>query len=240
MARQPRFFLPGHPQHVIQRGNNRDVIFVDSEDYEVYLETLGACCRRFGCAVHAYVCMTNHVHLLMTPATDTAISQVMQALGRKYVQYFNYRYQRTGTLWEGRFKASLIEAEAYLLTCYRYIELNPVRAAMVDHPAGYPWSSYHHNASGKADDLVAEHPLYGQLAADPRDRQAAYRALFSAHIPMGTVEVIRAAANKDWALGNNRFCERIESLLGRQAAPRRRGGDRKSKHFQGKQAINRV
>lgn len=135
MVRQPRFCLPDHPQHAIQRGNNCDVIFVDEQEYRFYLEMLGAYCRRFSCAVHAYVCMTNHVRLLMTPATNMAISQVMQALRRKYVQYFSRRYQRTGTLWDGRFKASLIDADDYLLTRYRYIELNPVRARMVDHPA---------------------------------------------------------------------------------------------------------
>ena len=132
MARQPRFVLPGHPQHVIQRGNNRNVIFAEDADYCIYKDKLGEACERFRCRVHAYVLMTNHVHLLITPETEQGISKVMQSLGRQYVQYFNYRYQRTGTLWEGRYKASLLDTTQYLLTCYRYIELNPVRACMVE------------------------------------------------------------------------------------------------------------
>ena len=141
MARHPRFVLPGHPQHVIQRGNNRNVIFAEDADYCIYMEKLGEACERFGCRIHAYVLMTNHVHLLITPETEQGISKAMQSLGRQYVQYFNYRYQRTGTLWEGRYKASLLDTTQYLLTCYRYIELNPVRACMVEQPAEYRWSS---------------------------------------------------------------------------------------------------
>lgn len=149
MARQPRYVLPGQPQHVIQRGNNRDVIFVAEADYRFYLDKLKDACDRMGCEVHAYVLMTNHVHLLMTPYEENSLGRVMQSLGRRYVQYFNYRYRRTGTLWEGRYRATLIDAESYLLTCYRYIELNPVRAGMVSHPGDYPWSSYRSNALGQ-------------------------------------------------------------------------------------------
>jgi len=148
MARHPRFILPGQPQHVIQRGNNRDVIFVADEDYQFYREKLAEACERFDCDLHAYVLMTNHVHLLMTPNTEDGIGKVMQSVGRYYVQYFNYQYRRTGTLWEGRYKATLLDSESYLLTCYRYIELNPVRAAMIEHPSQYRWSSYHFNARG--------------------------------------------------------------------------------------------
>ena len=240
MARQRRFVLPGQPQHVIQRGNNRDVTFVDEEDYRVYLEALGTACRRFGCAVHAYVCMTNHVHLLMTPHTETAIGQVMQSLGRKYVQYFNYRYQRTGTLWEGRYRASLIDAESYLLVCYRYIELNPVRAGMASHPGACRWSSYRRNAQGESDDLIVEHDVYRRLAPDPQVRREAYRALFDAQIPSMTLDMIREATNRAWTLGDDRFRQRIEALCRRQAAPKPRGGDRRSKHFREQARIKRV
>ena len=135
MARQPRFLLPGHPQHVIQRGNNRQVIFADEADCRLYLDTLKEACERFACHVHAYVLMTNHVHLLMTPDCKAGIGKVMQSLGRRYVQYFDYRYRRSGTLWEGRYRAALLDTEPYLLTCYRYIELNPLRAGMVASPA---------------------------------------------------------------------------------------------------------
>ncbi len=240
MARQRRFCLPGQPQHIIQRGNNRGITFVEEQDYRFYLETLGDALQRFGCAVHAYVCMTNHVHLLMTPESEDAISQVMQSLGRKYVPYFNYRYERTGTLWEGRYKAALIDAESYLMACYRYIELNPVRAGMVTSPAEYPWSSYRHNGAGKPDPLITEHPVYFALHATAQSRQATYRALFDAEVPRAELSAIREATNKCWALGNERFRRQIEAIADRQAAPKPRGGDRKSEQFRQHIRIDRV
>ena len=240
MARLPRYSLPGQPQHVIQRGNNRDIIFADSDDYRFYLEKLNDACRRFGCVLHGYVLMTNHVHLMLTPSNETAIGKTMQSLGRYYVQYFNYRYQRTGTLWEGRYKSTLIDAEQYLLTCYRYIELNPVRAGMVAHPREYNWSSYGHNALGVTDPIVTEHALYRRLGRTTPERQAAYRALFRHHISQETLATIRDATNKAWVPGNARFQEGVEQLLARQAAPKPRGGDRKSSGFRKPGAINRV
>ena len=240
MARQPRFSLPGYVQHVIQRGNNRDVIFVDDSDYQVYRDRLEQACEQFGCAVHAYVFMTNHVHLLMTPQTSTAISQVMQSLGRVYVQYFNYRYRRTGTLWEGRFKATLIDSDRYLFACHRYIELNPVRAGMVRSPADYPWSSYGHNARGTPDTLVTTHAHYRALAATTEERCNVYQALFTDALSPETLQVIRDSTNKAWALGNDRFRDRIEALSARQAAPKARGGDRKSSRCRRMHGTNRV
>ena len=240
MARQPRFVLPGQPQHVIQRGNNRDIIFVSDMDYQFYLEKLGDVCRRFQCQLHAYVLMTNHVHLLITPQTEKGISQVMQSLGRYYVQYFNFIYKRTGTLWEGRYKASLIDAERYLMTCYRYIELNPVRAGMVLHPADYRWSSYQHNAMGRLDPLISEHELYGRLARNAGKRRNRYAALFKSAISDTDLETIREATNKAWVLGNDRFKERIEQMIGRQAKPKPRGGDRKNGNIHVRTDINRV
>lgn len=154
MARLPRFDVPGYPQHVIQRGNNRSIIFAGEEDYTFYLEKLGEACKKYQCDLHAYVLMTNHVHLLMTPHLKGSIGKVMQMLGRYYVQYFNYQYNRTGTLWEGRYKATVLDSEQYLLSCSRYIELNPVRADIVKHPADYPWSSYHCNALGESNSLI--------------------------------------------------------------------------------------
>lgn len=228
MARQPRFMLPGHPQHVIQRGNNRDIIFVSDGDYRFYLETLDDCCTRFGCDIHAYVSMTNHVHLLVTPQTGDGISRMMQSLGRKYVQYFNHQYRRTGTLWEGRYKATLLDTDAYLMTCYRYIELNPVRAGMVAGPGDYPWSSYRANGLGEADGLLTPHPLYQALGNTAQNRQAAYRALFRSRIGDEALSEIREATNKAWVLGNDRFKARVEALTDRQAVPRAKGGDRKS------------
>jgi putative transposase len=240
VARQPRFLLPGHPQHVIQRGNNRHVIFADEADYRFYLDTLQEACGRFACRVHAYVLMTNHVHLLMTPDCAAGIGKVMQSLGRRYVQYFNYRYRRTGTLWEGRYKAALLDTEAYLLTCYRYIELNPVRAGMIIRPDAYRWSSHRFNALGEPNVLVTPHHRYLQLAESAEQRYRAYRALFRAALEEVAVNAIREATNKTWVLGDDRFRLEIEDLIMRQSAPKLRGGDRKSAKFQERRKINRV
>lgn len=240
MARQPRFVLPGQPQHVIQRGNNRDVIFVADEDYRFYLEKLGDACERFECELHAYVLMTNHVHLLMTPYRGDGIGKVMQSVGRYYVQYFNYAYKRTGTLWEGRYKATLLDSEQYLLTCYRYIESNPVRANMVEHPSEYPWSSYSANALEGEDGLVTEHDLYRRLGKTVRERCDAYKNLFRTHISEKAISEIRESTNKSWVLGNDRFRERIEKLTVRQGMPRARGGDRRSDDFVRMRGFNRV
>ena len=240
MSRQPRFVLPDQPQHVIQRGNNRDVIFVADDDYRFYLEKLGVACKRFGCDIHAYVLMTNHVHLLMTPHTEEGIGKVLQSLGRYYVQYFNYRYKRTGTLWEGRYKAALLDSETYLLTCSRYIELNPVRAGMVKDPSAYPWSSYACNALGQASDLITPHGLYLALGETEQTRCNAYRCLFASHIDSRELDEIRDATNKAWVLGSDRFKERIEELTSRQSKPKGRGGDRKSRRFRESSGINRV
>lgn len=178
MPRQPRPDLAGVPQHVVQRGNDRQPCFYVADDYRRYLGGLRESATRYGCVVHAYVLMTNHVHLLVTPSSVGAVSRMMQWLGRQYVGYINGRYRRTGTLWEGRYKSCLVDTERYLLTCYRYIELNPVRAAMVADPADYAWSSYRANAQALADPLVVPHAEYLRLGADAPERCVAYRYLF--------------------------------------------------------------
>lgn len=240
MARLPRFVIPGHPQHVIVRGNNREPIFYAEEDYQFYLEKLKQACDKHHCDVHAHVLMTNHVHLLVTPHKEDGLSKTIQMLGRYYVQYFNYIYERTGTLWEGRYKASLIDSDTYALICYRYIELNPVRAGMVDHPRAYPWSSYRHNALGEEDKLVVHHHLYQTLGKADAQRQKAYRSLFRARIPSRTLDEIRSATNKAWVLGSDYFKDRIESKLNRPTRPSQRGGDRKSKAYHEQLKIIRV
>lgn len=227
MARLPRYGLPGQPQHVIQRGNNRSPIFVAPEDYLFFLERLSEGCDRYACSVHAYVLMTNHVHLLVTPKTADGISKLMQSVGRRYVQYFNFTYQRSGTLWEGRYKSVPIEGEAYVMTCYRYIETNPVRAAMATHPRGYRWSSYHHHADGKAEPLIRQHALYRALGSDAKSRCAAYRKLFASDVAESDLSALRESVNKGWALGSNRFARKIEAIAGRRVAPLSRGGARK-------------
>jgi len=231
MARLPRFILPGQPQHVIVRGNNRDPIFAADQDYRFCLDKLRQACVKHTCEVHAYVLMTNHAHLLITPRTEEGIGKVIQMVGRYYVRYFNCRYQRTGTLWEGRYRASLIDTEQYLLVCMRYIELNPVRAGMTAHPAEYPWSSYRFNALGHVDPLVTAHDLYVGLGRLEPERQAVYRRLFHTHIPDRTVEEIREATNKAWVLGSDRFKEQIGKRLTRRGRPFQRGGDHRSPEF---------
>ena len=235
MPRLPRYVLPGQPQHVIQRGNNRCPIFVTDEDYGCFRHYLQEACVRQGCHIHAYILMTNHIHLLLTPDSEDSIARTLQSVGRRYVQYFNTTYRRTGTLWEGRYKATLIDSENYLFTCYRYIELNPVRANMVRHPGEYRWSSYHANALGKKDYLVRPHDRYLALHYHTEARQAAYRDLFRAHIDEKMLKDIRQATQKGWALGSDRFKEDIELLLQRRTRPLPRGGDRRSIEFKKQQ-----
>lgn len=231
MARLPRLTLPGYPQHIIQRGNNRQACFFDNQDYAVYLDKLKEATFKHGVLVHAFVLMTNHVHLLMTPVDKTGISNVMQNLGRYYVHYINSTYNRTGTLWEGRFKSTIVSDQDYLFQLYRYIELNPVRANMVQHPGDYPWSSYHHNASDKKISLLTPHPLYDSLGNDDDARKQAYRALFSNDIDKQTLKSIRDSTNKGWVLGNSRFSAQISEQLNRRPQPLKQGGDRRSKEF---------
>lgn len=223
MPRKARMYLPGVPCHVIQRGNNRGACFYTKRDYQFYLECLNDACQRYHVAIHAYVLMTNHVHLLLTPETKEGVSQVIQSLGRRYVQYINYQYSRTGTLWEGRHKSSLIDAENYLLICYRYIELNPVRAGMVSHPAEYPWSSYHANALDIINQIVEPHPVYSGLGGDDIARQNAYKQLFESHLNIKEIHAIQEAAQFSMPLGNDRFQAQIEAALGRKLGQTKRG-----------------
>jgi putative transposase len=172
--------------------------------------------------------MTNHVHLLITPHSEHAIARLLQSVGRRYVRYFNTRYRRTGTLWEGRYRAALVDSDRYLLACYRYIELNPVRSGQVPHAGDYRWSSYGANALGVSDPLVDPHPLYTALGGDPERRRLAYRALFMTPFEESTVAQIREATTRGWPLGNRRFRGQVTSLLKRRAYPLPRGGDRRS------------
>lgn len=238
MARIPRIVLPGQPHHIIQRGNNRSPIFFVDDDYRLYLRWLSESCNKHDCAIHAYVLMTNHVHLLLTPTREDTICRTMQTLGRRYVRYINETYQRTGTLWEGRYKSSLIDSERYLLTCYRYIELNPVRAGMVNHPEDYPWSSYHHNAYGKKDTLISEHYLYLALDSSVAARYRAYRQLFATDIDNKSVNSIRECTHKGWVLGNDRFKELVGEQLNTRVTPRQRGGDHRSRTFREQKKTN--
>ena len=193
------------PLHIVQRGHNRDACFFGEDDYVSYRHWLSEALKETGCALHAYVLMTNHVHLLLTPPSGEAVSRFNMALGRRSVQYINKTYRRTGTLWDSRYRSSLIQADAYLLTCQRYIELNPVRAGMVDEPAHYRWSSYRCIALGQADPLLTPHPLYLSLGAKQDQRTASYRALFANEIDVAQITDIRMALQQSQPLGSSRF-----------------------------------
>ena len=226
MARRLRVAPIGFPQHVIQRGNNRHVCFGSEDDRRRYLHWLGEYARRYEVDVHAWVLMSNHVHLLCTPRTANAVSTMMQSLGRRYVRMFNHRYQRTGTLWEGRYKSCLVESESYMLALYRYIELNPVRAGMVATPGDYPWSSFRRNAWGEENALCTSHALYLSLGRTKAERMNRYRALFDLHMEESLVAEIRSRLNSGIILGNARFARQIEALTGRKATPARIGRPR--------------
>jgi len=223
MPRRPRLNLASVPLHVIQRGNNRQACFFAEEDYGFYLYWLKKGAEKYGCDIHAYVLMTNHVHMLLTPQAKTSASGLMQSLGRRYVQYVTRIYKRSGTLWEGRFKASLVNAEEYLLLCYRYIELNPARAGMVQDPGAYPWSSYRSHGVGERDELIHDHELYLALGASVDERQRAYRELFRSQMDEAALTEIREAASGDLVLGNERFRQEIEQALGKRVESQKRG-----------------
>ena len=207
MPRRPRLDQPGLPQHVIQRGNNRCACFFADDDYYCYLHWLRKAAHDYDVDVHAYVLMTNHVHLLATPGKQGAMAKMMQSLGRRYVRYVNATYKRSGTLWEGRFKAGAVDAEAYLLRVYRYIELNPVRAHMVAHPADYPWSSFAINGGGKPSEWLTQHPLYLALGRGAGERMVAYEELFRYELDPEEITRIRTSVNLGIGVDNARFSE---------------------------------
>jgi len=198
-------------------------MFAARADYLLLHECLTAASKAHGCRVHAYAFMTNHIHVLVTPTTAEGVSEMMQTAGRRYVRRFNDAYQRTGTLWEGRYKATVVEIERYLIACHRYIELNPVRAGLVERPAQYQWSSYRANAFGARDPLVTPHESFHALGPDARAWRRAYRALVEEGLPDSTLNEIRDATNGGWALGNDRFREEIAELVGRRAQRATRG-----------------
>jgi putative transposase len=223
MARHPRLNLPGVPVHVIQRGNNRNACFFVDTDRELYLTLLGSAARQHDCAIHAYVLMPTHVHLLVTPAAGDGVAAMMQQLGRRYVRIFNDVHQRTGTLWEGRYKAAMIDSERYLLTCQRYVELNPVRAGLADSPSAFRWSSHRHYVHGFRNPLINAHEVFCSLAREDVARREAYLELFRQPMDRAEIERIRSATNKGWPLGSEEFIQRVEAALGRPAKAPKRG-----------------
>lgn len=223
MPRPPRVFVDGMPAHITLRGvDRRDIFFVDG-DRTRFLSHLKEGCERHGLAIHAYVLMSNHVHLLATPATARSLPKVMQYVGRRYVAYFNRRNERTGTLWEGRHRAGPVATGNYLMACYRYIELNPVRAGIVEDPREFHWSSFSANALARPNALLTPHPEYLALGESREDRCDAYRSLFEGAIDAEILRTIRECSRYGWPVGNDAFRASLERETGAQAAPRRRG-----------------
>lgn len=227
MARPPRIEVPGVPLHIVQRGNNRSACFLGDLDRRLYLKWLWHAAAARGCDIHAYVLMSNHVHLLLTPKTQGAASDMLQDLGRRYVRIFNKVHGRTGTLWEGRFKSSLIDTERYLFTCHRYIELNPVRAGIVRHAGEYPWSSHRFYAKGERNRLITPHSRYLALGTNESERREMLRQLFGDAIANEELVSLRTALNKGWAMGSAPFLAEMQRRLGRSVLPPRRGRPRK-------------
>jgi putative transposase len=223
VARLSRLTVPGYPHHLIQRGNNRQTVFTDSTDYQRLLDYLAECAPRYGVAIHAYVLMSNHFHLLATPENEHGLSSMMQSLGRRYVRAFNDRHKRSGTLWEGRYKATVIDSERYLIACMAYVELNPVRAGMVLHAADYPWSSYAHQAGIRHDPLITPHSLYWALGNTPFSREAAYRQVVESGMGKEQIDNFTQATLKGWALGGEDFALDLQERTGRRAIKQKPG-----------------
>lgn len=218
MARLPRLTLPGYPHHVLLRGNNRQPIFLAGADYQFLLDLIEEAARKFGVAVHAYVLMSNHFHLLLTPESADSLPRMMQAVGRRYVRYFNDSQGRSGTLWEGRYRSTLIQTDAYLLACMAYIDLNPVRAAMVQDARDYPWSSHGHYIGLRNDKLVSPHPLYWTLANTPFGREVAYADMVNAGISGALRETLTQSVLSGWAAGDADFVADLQKRTSRRVA----------------------
>ncbi len=223
MPRKPRFYLPDIPVHIVQRGRARQPVFFENSDYQAYLDWLKGAAERYNVAVHAYVLMTNHIHILATPRDEDGVTRMMQYLGRYYVPYINRTYGSSGSIWEGRYKASIIQDENYLLACMRYIELNPVRAGMVDTAAEYRWSSFCANGQGKQDSLITSHSLYRSLGKSHNERTHAYKALFAGTEDKNELDKIRAAWQTGTPLGNDFFKDEVEQKLKCRVGQARRG-----------------
>jgi putative transposase len=223
MARLPRLTLPGYPHHVIQRGNNRQAIFASTADYQVLLDLLRENAQKFGVAIHAYVLMSNHFHLLATPDGPDGVPGMMQAVGRRYVRYFNQAQARTGTLWEGRYRSTLVQAERYLLACMVYIDLNPVRAGLAASAGDYPWSSYSHYVGQRIDRLITPHPIYWELGNTPFAREAAYASLVAAGVGPAQEEAMTSSVMRGWALGEADYIADLQRRTARRISKARAG-----------------
>jgi putative transposase len=228
MPRKPRFYLPGVPVHIVQRGHSRSPVFFETQDYVTYAHWVREGSEKYNIAVHAFVLMKNHIHLLITPPKAQNVSLFMQFVGRRYVPYMNHKYGKSGSIWEGRYKASLVQEETYFLIVMRYIELNPVRANIVDLPGHYQWSSFFHNAGEQRISFIKPHPIYSALGRDKRERCDAYLKLFEGHIDKEDMKRIRESWQTGTPLGNDLFRDKIEKQLHCKVGVARRG--RPTKH----------
>ncbi|MFY0678924.1 MAG: transposase [Neptuniibacter sp.] len=223
MPRKPRYFLPGVPVHLVQRGHSREPVFFEAQDYATYAHWVKESCEKYDVSVHAFVLMTNHIHLLVTPKYADSVSPFMQFIGRRYVPYLNHKYGRSGSAWEGRFKSSLVQEETYFLTVMRYIELNPVRANMVELPGQYRWSSFCHNIGERPISFISPHTIYQALGSDQEERSRAYSSLFQGYIDRDEMKRIRDAWQTGTPLGNDSFREKVEAMLKCKVGRAKRG-----------------
>jgi putative transposase len=223
MARLPRLVVPHQPHHVIQSGHSQQAIFCDEADYSSFLNWLREGARLFKVAIHAYVLMPTHIHLLVTPSDDDGLARMMQWVGRYYVPYYNRKYGRDGTLWKGRYKATVIDPEGYFLTCSRFMELMPVQAGLVPEAEEYQWSSLAHHVGAKPDALITDHPIYWALGNTPFDREAAYKELLEQQLKPEEIQLLTDATAKGWALGSDSFKASLEKKINRRVVPAKRG-----------------
>lgn len=223
MARLPRLVVPHYLHHIVQIGNDRQPIFREEEDYASFLRWVREAARQFKVAIHAYVLMPDHLHILATPSDETGLGRMMQWIGRHYVPYYNAKYQRSGTLWQGRYKATILEPDPYFLLCSRYIEMNPVRAGVVSSPDDYPWSSYPHHVGVKPDPVITDHPVFWRLGNTPFDREASYRQLLGQDLPRQDIDQITDATLKGWPLGSDTFKLGLSKVTSRRVSPAKRG-----------------
>lgn len=232
MGRPSRINIVGVPQHIVQTGHNRLPCFFDAEDYEFYLSSLRAASDQYQVEIHAYVLLPNQIQIIATPRIDKGISSMMQSLGRRYVQYVNHRYKRSGTLWEGRYKSSLIDSENYLLTCYRYVELRPLHLELVENLEDYQWSSYHHHCGKKSDWLIQDHKLFRALGDNQDERCDAYSESFRYRFDRRLIDFIAETVNMGQVLGGDAFKDKIEKVANHRVRPLKRGRPRKQKRVE--------
>ena len=231
MARLSRIVVPNQPLHIMHRGNNRQDIFKSEDDLIRITEDIKHSLSKAGCYLHAYVIMTNHLHLLITPENKEQLAKFMQSLANRYVRYYNANHQRTGTIWEGRFKSCLVDSEQYLFTLYKYIEMNPIKANMVEDIANYRWSSYRHNALGETDELITEHDLYKELGVTTEQRYKQYKYIFDELDITRQQDQITNATLAGEVYGSNGFHNKISGLITRATKLMSHGGDRKSERY---------